>query len=157
MAKLNVNGKIIEVDVEADTPLLWVIREQIGLTGTKYACGIAQCGACTVHIDGQAVRSCVFPVGSVTAAQEITTIEGLSENGSHPVQQAWAELDTPQCGYCQPGMIMASAALLSNTPNPSDDDINNGITNICRCGTFQRVREGIHLAVEIKHKSAAKA
>lgn len=157
MAKLRVNGKIIEVEVESDTPLLWVIREQIGLTGTKYACGIAQCGACTVHLDGQAIRSCVFPVGGVTADQEITTIEGLSENGNHPVQQAWAELDTPQCGYCQPGMIMASAALLSNTPNPSDKDINTGITNICRCGTFQRVREGIHLAVEIKHKSTAKA
>lgn len=156
MAKLKVNGKVIDVDVEVGTPLLWVIREQIGLTGTKYACGIAQCGSCTVHIDGKAVRSCVYPASSVAADQEITTIEGLSENGSHPVQQAWAELDTPQCGYCQPGMIMASAALLSSTPNPSDEDINTGITNICRCGTFQRVREGIHLAVEITNKSAAK-
>jgi isoquinoline 1-oxidoreductase alpha subunit len=156
MATLKVNGKVIEVDVEGDTPLLWVIREQIGLTGTKYACGIAQCGSCTVHIDGRPVRSCVYPVAGVTADQEITTIEGLSEKGDHPVQQAWAELDTPQCGYCQSGMIMASAALLEKTPNPSDENINNEITNICRCGTFQRVREGIHLAVEIKHKSTAK-
>lgn len=157
MAKLTVNGKIIDVEVEVGTPLLWVIREQIGLTGTKYACGIAQCGACTVHIDGRAVRSCVYPASSVSADQKITTIEGLSDDGSHPVQQAWAELDTPQCGYCQPGMIMASAALLSSTPNPSDEDINTQITNICRCGTFQRVREGIHLAVEITNKSATKA
>ena len=157
MAKLTVNGEIIDVEVEVGTPLLWVIREQIGLTGTKYACGIAQCGACTVHIDGRAVRSCVSPASSVSADQKITTIEGLSDDGSHPVQQAWAELDTPQCGYCQPGMIMASAALLSSTPNPSDEDINTQITNICRCGTFQRVREGIHLAVEITNKSATKA
>ena len=157
MAKLTVNGKIIDVEVEVGTPLLWVIREQIGLTGTKYACGIAQCGACTVHIDGRAVRSCVYPASSVSTDQKITTIEGLSDDGSHPVQQAWAELDTPQCGYCQPGMIMASAALLSSTPNPSDEDINTQITNICRCGTFQRVREGIHLAVEITNKSATKA
>ncbi|EAW32119.1 Ferredoxin [marine gamma proteobacterium HTCC2143] len=157
MAKLTVNGEIIDVEVEVGTPLLWVIREQIGLTGTKYACGIAQCGACTVHIDGRAVRSCVYPASSVSADQKITTIEGLSDDGSHPVQQAWAELDTPQCGYCQPGMIMASAALLSSTPNPSDEDINTQITNICRCGTFQRVREGIHLAVEITNKSATKA
>ena len=157
MAKLTVNGEIIDVEVEVGTPLLWVIREQIGLTGTKYACGIAQCGACTVHIEGRAVRSCVYPASSVSADQKITTIEGLSDDGSHPVQQAWAELDTPQCGYCQPGMIMASAALLSSTPNPSDEDINTQITNICRCGTFQRVREGIHLAVEITNKSATKA
>ena len=157
MAKLTVNGEIIDVEVEVGTPLLWVIREQIGLTGTKYACGIAQCGACTVHIDGRAVRSCVYPASSVSADQKITTIEGLSDDGSHPVQQAWAELDTPQCGYCQPGMIMASAALLSSTPNPSDEDINTQITNICRCGTFQRVREGIHRAVEITNKSATKA
>lgn len=157
MAKLKINGKVITVDVEDDTPLLWVIREQIGLTGTKYGCGIAQCGACTVHIDGKAIRSCTFPVGSVSEDQEITTIEGLSSNSDHPVQQAWAELDTPQCGFCQPGMIMASAALLAQKPRPSDADINAQITNICRCGTFQRVREGIHLAVEIKHKSTNKA
>lgn len=157
MVKLKINGKMIDVDVEEDTPLLWVIREQIGLTGTKYGCGIAQCGACTVHIDGKAIRSCAYPVGSVSEDQEITTIEGLSSSGDHPVQQAWAELDTPQCGYCQPGMIMASAALLADQPNPSDEDINEKITNICRCGTFQRVREGIHLAAEIKHKSTSKA
>jgi isoquinoline 1-oxidoreductase alpha subunit len=150
MAKLNINGKIHDVEVDGSTPLLWVIREQIGLTGTKYGCGIAQCGSCTVHLDGQAIRSCVFPVSAVSETQKITTIEGLSEDGSHPVQQAWAELDTPQCGYCQPGMIMASAALLNNTDKPSDADIDQQVTNICRCGTFQRVREGIHLAVEIK-------
>lgn len=150
MAKLNINGKVHDVEVDGSTPLLWVIREQIGLTGTKYGCGIAQCGSCTVHLDGQAIRSCVFPVSAVSETQKITTIEGLSEDGSHPVQQAWAELDTPQCGYCQPGMIMASAALLNNTAKPSDADIDQQVTNICRCGTFQRVREGIHLAVEIK-------
>ena len=149
MAKLNINGEIRNVEVDGTTPLLWVIREQVGLTGTKYGCGIAQCGACTVHIDGQAVRSCVYPVAAVTETQKIITIEGLSEDGDHPVQRAWAELDTPQCGYCQPGMIMASAALLNNQPKPTDADIDTQITNICRCGTFQRVREGIHLAVDI--------
>ncbi|MFT4634132.1 MAG: isoquinoline 1-oxidoreductase alpha subunit [Candidatus Azotimanducaceae bacterium] len=153
MATLTINGKKFEVDVEGDTPLLWVIREQVGLTGTKYGCGIAQCGACTVHIDGQAVRSCVYPVSAVQASQNITTIEGLAAEDDHPVQQAWAQLDTPQCGYCQPGMIMASAALLANTPKPTDQDIDSQITNICRCGTFQRVREGIHLAAEINTKS----
>jgi isoquinoline 1-oxidoreductase subunit alpha len=153
MTKLNINGETHDVEVDGSTPLLWVIREQVGLTGTKYGCGIAQCGACTVHIDGQAVRSCVYPVSAVTEAQRITTIEGLSEAGDHPVQQAWAELDTPQCGYCQPGMIMASAALLNNTKKPSDSDIDAQITNICRCGTFQRVREGIHLAVDISAKA----
>ncbi len=152
MATLNINGKQVTVDVDGNTPLLWVIREQLGLTGTKYGCGIAQCGSCTVHLDGQAIRSCIFPVSAVSASQKITTIEGLSENGDHPVQTAWAELDTPQCGYCQPGMIMAAAALLANKPNPNDADINNQITNICRCGTFQRVREGIHLAAEINSK-----
>ncbi len=154
MAKLNINGKIKEVEVEGDTPLLWVLREQLGLTGTKFGCGIAQCGACTVHVDGQAVRACVYPVSAVSEKQKITTIEGLSEDGSHPVQQAWAELDTPQCGYCQPGMIMAAASLLENKPKPTDADIDQQITNICRCGTFQRVREGIHLASEIKMKKA---
>ncbi|MGK0463437.1 MAG: isoquinoline 1-oxidoreductase alpha subunit, partial [Candidatus Azotimanducaceae bacterium] len=119
MVKLNINGEIRNIEVDGTTPLLWVIREQIGLTGTKYGCGIAQCGSCTVHIDGQAVRSCVYPVAAVTETQKITTIEGLSEDGDHPVQQAWAELDTPQCGYCQPGMIMASAALLNNQPKPT--------------------------------------
>ncbi|MCB1644435.1 MAG: (2Fe-2S)-binding protein [Pseudomonadales bacterium] len=156
MAKLTINGKVTEVDADPQTPLLWVIREQIGLTGTKYGCGIAQCGACTVHIDGQAVRSCVMPLAAVTEKQQITTIEGLSEHGDHPVQQAWEQLDTPQCGYCQSGMIMASAALLANNPSPTDNDINNQITNICRCGTFPRVREGIHLAVNIGRQQASK-
>jgi isoquinoline 1-oxidoreductase alpha subunit len=141
-----VNGKSMAVDTEEDTPLLWVLREQLGLTGTKYACGIAQCGACTVHIDGKAVRSCVYPLSAIKESSEITTIEGLSNNGDHPVQQAWAELDVPQCGFCQPGMIMAAAGLLNENPNPSDADIDANITNICRCGTLQRVRKGIHLA-----------
>lgn len=154
MAKLNINGEVKEVDVEGDTPLLWVLREQLDLTGTKFGCGIAQCGACTVHIDGQAIRACVMPVSALSEQQKITTIEGLSDDGSHPVQQAWAELDTPQCGYCQPGMIMAAASLLENNPKPSDADIDQQITNICRCGTFQRVRAGIHLASEIKMKKA---
>ena len=150
MAKLNVNGKKVEVSADGNTPLLWVLREQLGLTGTKFGCGIAQCGACTVHIDGQPVRSCVYPLQAVQAKQKIVTIEGLSKKGDHPVQQAWAELDTPQCGYCQAGMIMACAALLDSNPNPSDEDINNSITNICRCGTLPRVRKGIHLAAQIK-------
>lgn len=146
MAKLNVNGEIVEVKVSADTPLLWVLREQLGLTGTKYGCGIAACGSCTVHIDGVATRSCVLPVAGLSEAQKIVTIEGLTINGDHPIQQAWADLDVPQCGYCQSGMIMAAAALLKSNPDPSDEEINAGITNICRCGTFNRVRKGIHLA-----------
>jgi isoquinoline 1-oxidoreductase alpha subunit len=146
MARLNVNGNVVDVDVEPDTPLLWVIREQVGLTGTKYGCGIAQCGACTVHIDGAAVRSCSMPVSSVTEDQKIVTIEGLSPDGSHVVQKAWAELDVPQCGYCQAGMIMAVSAMLQQNPKPTDDDINNEITNICRCGTYNRVRAAIKLA-----------
>lgn len=133
-------------DGDEDTPLLWALREQLGLTGTKYGCGIAQCGACTIHIDGEAVRSCVYPVSALEGGEAITTIEGLSKDGSHPVQQAWAELDVPQCGYCQPGMIMAAAALLKENPTASDADIDEAITNICRCGTFVRVRAGIHLA-----------
>jgi len=146
MARLNVNGEAVDVDVDGATPLLWVLREQLGLTGTKYGCGVAACGACTVHVDGAAVRSCVMPVAGFNENQRIVTIEGLSAGGSHPVQQAWAELDVPQCGYCQPGMIMAAAALLGANPKPSDADIDSGITNICRCGTFNRVRRGIHLA-----------
>ena len=146
MARLNVNDKDVDVEVEPDTPLLWVIREQVGLTGTKYGCGIAQCGACTVHVDGVAVRSCSMPISAVTPDQKIVTIEGLSPDGSHAVQKAWLELDVPQCGYCQTGMIMASAALLKENPNPTDEDINNGITNICRCGTYNRVRAAIKLA-----------
>ena len=148
MAKLKVNGKAVDVEVDDDTPLLWVLREQLGLTGTKYGCGIAQCGACTVHVDGASVRACVYPVGALSGEEEITTIEGLSDDASHPVQQAWAELDIPQCGYCQPGMIMAAAGLLNDTPNPTDADIDASITNICRCGTFARVRKGIHLAAK---------
>lgn len=145
MKKLNVNGKTVEFDGDEDTPLLWALREQLGLTGTKYGCGIAQCGACTIHVDGEAVRSCVYPVGAIEN-EKITTIEGLSEDGSHPVQQAWAELDVPQCGFCQPGMMMAVSALLKENPNATDADIDDTITNICRCGTFQRVRKAIHLA-----------
>lgn len=148
MKKINVNGKTVEVDADEGTPLLWVIREQLGMTGTKFGCGIAQCGACTIHIDGRAQRSCVYPLSAVTENNKITTIEGLSENGDHPVQQAWAELDTPQCGYCQPGMIMAVAGMLNDTPNPTDAQIDEQITNICRCGTFQRVRKGVHLAAK---------
>ena len=151
MLKLTINGETREVDADPSTPLLWVLRDHLDLTGTKYGCGIASCGACTVHVNGRAVRSCVLPA-SAAQGQQITTIEGLSSDASHPVQQAWAELDTPQCGYCQPGMIMASAALLEENPSPTDDDINSKITNICRCGTLPRVREGIHRAAEIAAK-----
>ena len=143
--KLNVNGQVRDVDAEPDTPLLWVIREQLGLTGTKYGCGVAQCGACTVHIDGEPTRSCVRPVSTVTAQQKIVTIEGLSPDGSHPVQKAWAALDVPQCGFCQSGMIMAAAALLKEKKNPTDADIDAAMTNICRCGTYNRVRKAIHV------------
>jgi isoquinoline 1-oxidoreductase alpha subunit len=143
MAKLNVNGKVREFEAEPDTPLLWVLREQLKLTGTKFGCGIAQCGACTVHIDGVATRSCSRPVASVNAKEKIVTIEGLSPKGSHPVQKAWAQLDVPQCGFCQSGMIMAVTALLKAKPNPSDADIDAAVTNICRCGTYNRVRAAI--------------
>jgi isoquinoline 1-oxidoreductase subunit alpha len=146
MARLTVNGKSQDIDVDPDTPLLWAIRENVGLTGTKYGCGIAQCGACTVHVDGEAVRSCSMPV-SAAEGKAITTIEGLAQNGAlHKVQKAWIDHDVPQCGYCQCGMIMAVAALLKEKPKPTDADINNAITNICRCGTFQQVREAIHAA-----------
>ena len=146
MPRLVVNGKTHDVDADPNTPLLWVLREQIGLTGTKYGCGIAQCGACTVHIDGAAVRSCSLPVNEAEGKQ-ITTIEGLAQNGVlHPVQKAWLEHDVPQCGYCQTGMIMAVAALLKEKPKPTDADIDSTITNICRCGTFQQVRAAIHAA-----------
>jgi isoquinoline 1-oxidoreductase alpha subunit len=155
MATLKVNGKPVEVDVDASTPLLWVLREQLGLTGTKYSCGIGICGSCTVHIDGAAVRACTLPVSEVNSNQEIVTIEGLSANNDHPVQRAWAELDVPQCGYCQPGIIMTAAALLAENPSPSDADIDAGVTNICRCGTFNRVRQGIHLAAELKKNGGA--
>ena len=153
MKTLNVNGEQLRVDTDEGTPLLWVLREQLGLTGAKYGCGIAQCGSCTVHLDGVAVRSCVIPLSTVSESSQITTIEGLSNDGSHPVQQAWAELDVPQCGYCQPGMIMAVAGMLNATPDADDAQIDSEITNICRCGTFQRVREGVHLAKEITQKS----
>jgi isoquinoline 1-oxidoreductase alpha subunit len=148
MAQLNVNGKLHEYQAEEDTPLLWVLREQLGLTGTKYGCGIAQCGACTVHIDGVAIRSCIRPASTMTAAEKIVTIEGLSPNGSHPVQKAWAALDVPQCGFCQSGMIMAAAALLKTTPDPTDADINDAMTNICRCGTYNRVRAAIKVVAK---------
>jgi isoquinoline 1-oxidoreductase alpha subunit len=146
MAKLSINGQTVDIDVEPDTPLLWAIRENIGLTGTKYGCGIAQCGACTVHFDGAAVRSCGVQV-SEAVGKEITTIEGLALNGVlTKVQQAWVNNDVPQCGYCQSGMIMAVTALLKEKPKPTDADIDDAITNICRCGTFQQVREAIHAA-----------
>ena len=146
MAALTINGKTMDVDVEPDTPLLWALREQVGLTGTKYGCGISQCGACTVHVDGVAMRSCSVPVSAVVG-KKIVTIEGLAQNGVlHKVQKAWIDHDVPQCGYCQSGMVMAVAALLNEKPKPTDADINAAITNICRCGTFQQVREAIHMA-----------
>ena len=149
MANLTINGKSFDVDAEPDTPLLWAIRENVGLTGTKYGCGIAQCGACTVHVDGVAMRSCGVTLSEV-AGKQITTIEGLATNGSlHKVQQAWLDLDVPQCGYCQSGMIMAVAALLNQKPKPTDADIDQAITNICRCGTYERLRRAIHLAAQM--------
>jgi isoquinoline 1-oxidoreductase alpha subunit len=146
MAKLNINGSTRDVQAEADTPLLWVIREQLGLTGTKYGCGVAQCGACSVHINGEVRRSCAMRLRDVQAADRIVTIEGLSATSSHPVQQAWAALDVPQCGYCQSGQIMAAAALLRKKPKPTDADIDEAMTNICRCGTYQRIRAAVHMA-----------
>jgi isoquinoline 1-oxidoreductase alpha subunit len=148
MPTLHVNGAVRPHDAEPDTPLLWVLREQLGLTGTKYGCGIAQCGACTVHINGEAVRSCARPVSSVEASDKITTIEGLSPNSSHPLQKAWAQIDVPQCGFCQSGMLMTAAALLKSKPRPSDADIDETVTNICRCGTYNRVRAAIHIAAK---------
>ena len=146
MAAFSVNGRTHQVDVDPSTPLLWVLREQVGLTGTKYGCGIAQCGSCTVHVDGAAMRSCSVPVSAVEGRQ-ITTIEGLASSGTlHKVQNAWIEHDVPQCGYCQSGMIMAVVALLKDKPKPTDADIDAGITNICRCGTYQQVRAAIHAA-----------
>jgi aerobic-type carbon monoxide dehydrogenase small subunit (CoxS/CutS family) len=145
---LKVNGRVHAVDVPPDMPLLWTIRDTIGLTGTKYGCGIAQCGACTVHLDGQPVRSCVTPVSSV-GSREVTTIEGLSADGSHPVQRAWIAEEVPQCGYCQSGQIMSAAALLRTTPRPTDADIDLGLAgNLCRCGTYDRIRRAIHRAAE---------
>jgi isoquinoline 1-oxidoreductase alpha subunit len=148
MARLNVNGKTHDIDVEPNMPLLWAIREHVGLTGTKYGCGVAQCGSCTVHMDGAPVRSCVMPV-SAAEGKKITTIEGLASGGRlTKVQKAWVDHEVPQCGYCQSGMIMAVTALLNNKPRPTDADIDAAITNICRCGTFQQVREAIHAAAK---------
>ena len=146
MYRLNVNGTDCLVETQADKPLLWVLREELRLTGAKYGCGIAQCGACTVHIDGVPTRSCVLPISTIEPTQRIVTIEGLSAEGFHPVQKAWAELEVPQCGYCQSGMSMAAAGLLEQVAQPSDEDIAAGITNICRCGTYNRVRDAIKLA-----------
>jgi isoquinoline 1-oxidoreductase alpha subunit len=146
MAKLNINGKTRDVNAEPDTPLLWAIREQLGLTGTKYGCGVAQCGACTVYVDGEPVRSCQLPISSITAKQKIVTIEGASSKIVKAVQKAWLENDLPQCGYCQSGQILAAASLIKTKPNPSDEDINREMTNICRCGTYNRIRAAIKQA-----------
>jgi aerobic-type carbon monoxide dehydrogenase small subunit (CoxS/CutS family) len=145
---LKVNGKTHPLDIEPETPLLWVLRDEIGLTGTKFGCGIAQCGACTVQVDGVAQRSCIVPVSSV-GAKEVTTIEGLSKDGKHPVQQAWLAEDVPQCGYCQSGQIMAAAAFLKTKPAPTDEDIDKGLTNLCRCGTYPRIRKAVHRAARL--------
>lgn len=147
MISVKVNGKQHELDVPSDMRLLWALRDILGLTGTKFGCGVSACGACTVHLDGKPVRSCVIPV-AIANGKTITTIEGLSENGEHPLQKAWVRHQTPQCGYCQTGMIMSAAALLKNKPNPSDEDINEAITNICRCGTYTRIRAAIHDAAK---------
>ena len=152
MTDLTVNGEAHALDADPATPLLWVLRDHLNLTGTKYGCGIAQCGACTVHVDGAATRSCVTPLAAV-AGKNVTTIEGLSEDASHPVQQAWIEHDVPQCGYCQSGQIMAAAALLATNAAPTDADIDAAMTNVCRCGTYQRVRRGVHRAAELAHEA----
>ena len=156
MAKININGKLHDVQAEGDTPLLWVIREQVGLTGTKYGCGVAQCGACSVHINGELRRSCSIPVSAVKATDKIVTIEGLSAKSTHPVQRAWAEVDVPQCGYCQAGQIMSAAALLAKHPHPTDAEIDAAMDgNICRCGTYLRIRKAIKRAGEIHAKQQA--
>ena len=149
MTTFTVNGRQVSVDVDPDTPLLWVLRDALKLTGTKYGCGIAQCGACTVHIDGVPTRSCVRPASTVGASEKVVTIEGLSKDGSHPIQKAWVALDVPQCGFCQSGMIMAAAALLKDKPRPTDADIDAAMSNICRCGTYNRVRAAIKQAAGI--------
>jgi isoquinoline 1-oxidoreductase subunit alpha len=146
MPQLNVNGRVLEHGAEPGTPLLWVLRDELGLVGTKYGCGVAACGACTVHIDGAPVRSCTLPASAVKAQQKVITIEGLSAGGNHPLQKAWVALDVPQCGYCQSGMIMAAAALLKEKPKPTDADIDAAMTNLCRCGSYSRVRAAIHRA-----------
>ncbi len=153
MIKLNINGKARDVAVEADTPLLWVLREQLDLTGTKYGCGVAQCGACSIHLNGEVMRSCSVRVGDVKATDKIVTIEGLSANSSHPIQKAWAAIDVPQCGYCQSGQIMAAAALLKKNPKPTDADIDEAMSNICRCGTYQRIRAAVHMAAADKSRA----
>jgi isoquinoline 1-oxidoreductase alpha subunit len=145
MTGLRINGKDVTIDAAPDTPLLWVLREQLGLTGTKFGCGIGQCGSCTVHVDGEAMRSCQLPLGGLDG-KEITTIEGLSEDGTHPVQEAWVAEQVPQCGYCQSGQIMTAVALLKRKSNPTDADIDSAMTNLCRCGTYQRIRRAIHRA-----------
>jgi len=152
MITLNINKKTYEVDVNPDTPLLWVLRDTLGLVGTKYGCGVAQCGACAVHLNGEAVRSCVTKV-SRAEGQKVVTIEGLSENNSHPLQKAWIEMDVPQCGYCQSGQLMSAAVLLRENPNPTDQDIDDAMAgNLCRCGTYLRIRKAIHLAAEMQRK-----
>ena len=153
MAKLNINGINRDVEVEAETPLLWVLREQLSLTGTKYGCGVAQCGACTVHINGDVRRSCSVTISNLSEKDKIVTIEGLSALTNHPVQKAWATVDVPQCGYCQSGQIMAAAALLKKTPKPTDKDIDEAMTNICRCGTYQRIRTAVHMAANNTSKT----
>ncbi len=153
MLKLNVNGKQHQVDVEPEMPLLWVLRDHLGLLGTKYGCGVALCGACTVHVDGAPVRSCIVPA-SAAVGKSVVTIEGLAGGGLHPLQEAWIELEVPQCGYCQTGMIMSAAALLAKTPKPSDADIDRAMTNLCRCGTYTRVREAIHAVAAKPAKKA---
>ncbi|GAB2598244.1 (2Fe-2S)-binding protein [Spirosoma areae] len=146
--KLQINGRAYQADVDADTPLLWVLRDNLGLVGTKYGCGIAQCGACTVHVNGEATRSCVLPISAI-GKSKVTTIEGLSPDGNHPVQQAWDKIDVPQCGYCQSGQIMTAAALLKRNPKPTSTEIDNAMTgNICRCGTYHRIREAVKVAAE---------
>ena len=156
MISLNINQKTYQVDADPDMPLLWVIRDIVGLTGTKYGCGVAQCGACVVHLNGEAVRSCVTKV-SHAQGQKIVTIEGLSENNNHPLQQAWQDIDVPQCGYCHSGQLMSAAVLLRENPNPSDQDIDDAMSgNICRCGTYLRIRKAIHLAAELQRKGGRK-
>ena len=154
MYKLKVNGQTVELDVDGDTPLLWALRDTLGLTGTKFGCGQAYCGACTIHLDGKATRSCVLAV-SAAAGHDITTIEGLSPDGNHPLQVAWREENVPQCGYCQAGQIMSAAALLATRTNPSDADIDANLPNICRCGTYNRVRRGVHRAVALNKRGKA--
>ena len=155
MLKLNINGRVRTVDVEPEMPLLWVLRGELGMEGTKYGCGVGLCGACTVHLNGEATRSCAMPV-SEAVGKKIVTIEGLSEKGLHPVQKAWIEHEVPQCGYCQSGMMMATAALLARNPRPTDADIDAGITNLCRCGSYARVRKAIHALAESGDKPAMK-